>query len=120
MGILVAPTLRRSHAYLSQELDRPSPRLARSHGAMSRQHLVELIADGEGWIEAGHWFLEDHADTLTAQASHRFIVEGYEILRFEQHTTTGDEGRRHRQELEDRHGRDAFAAAGFADEPDHL
>ena len=63
----IAPDRRsgRADADLSQHLERAraAPRAAR-RSAMQPQHLGDLVADGEGRIEAGHRLLEDHADAV--------------------------------------------------------
>src|SRR5262249_9133030 len=65
--IVLEALLGRRDAYKAQHLNRPLARLLRRHWAVPQDDLDDLIPDREGWVERGHWLLEDHRDLVATQ-----------------------------------------------------
>ncbi|MNI08007.1 hypothetical protein D3C73_610300 [compost metagenome] len=89
--------------------------LAFRHAAMLTQHFGDLLTDLQDRVERGHRFLKDHADTVAANFLHVLERDGQKFLALE-FNLAGHAGVSGRQQAHDRHGRDAFAGAGFADD----
>ena len=79
--------------------------------------LGDLLADGHDGVEAGHGFLEDHADAGAADLPHVGGCSAGEVDAFEPDAAAGDAtGGRGREEAHDGERGDGFAGAGFADD----
>ena len=57
------------------------PGLGPAHPPMQPDHLRNLAAHGENWVEAGHRFLKDHADSATANFTQPCLWKLHEINR---------------------------------------
>jgi hypothetical protein len=82
--------------------------------------LGDLVADGEGRVEAGQWVLEDEPDLLAAQTAHRLLGEFEHVDPVEHDFAAHDLPRRIGDESRDRQGRHALTAARLADETEGL
>ena len=60
----IMPALGRADAHKAQHLQCLTARFGATEPAMKAQDFLDLIADGKHGIEAGHGFLEDHADAI--------------------------------------------------------
>ena len=103
-----------------QELDGARPRLVLAHPLVDEKRLHDLQPDGQHRVERGHRLLEDHRDVAAAQRAHLVLGEREEIASFEQDAPVRDASGRLGEEAHDRERRYRFAAAGFADQRDHL
>ena len=107
------PLLRRRDADLAQQLDRRARRAARGPAAeMDAQRLVDLEADREAGVEAGHRLLEDHrhvlADDLAPALRGRQAAAGRGPSKAQ---PVGGDLRRPRQQAHDRQHRHRLARA---------
>src|SRR6185437_2192131 len=104
------------NAHAAQHLDGALARLAPPGRAVAQDDLGDLVAHGKSRIERGHRLLKDHGERRAAQVAQRIGLERQEIDALEQHFAAGDAPGRLRHEAHDRERRDAFAAAGLADD----
>jgi hypothetical protein len=71
-------------------------------------------------IERGHRLLEDHADLAAADLADFRLAGAEQVAPLEMHVAAEDPAGRLREQTDDRHGGDALAAAGLADDADGL
>ena len=86
---------------------------------MQPQRLADLAADREHRIEARHRLLEDHADLVAADGAHGALVELEQIDPLEANAARDLAGRL-RDQAQDRHRGNRFAAAALADDGQRL
>ena len=103
-----------------QHLGRPLERGPVRQALVQDQGLADLPADGHDRVERGHRLLEDHGDLVAADRPHGVLVERDEVDAVEAHRSADDPSGRVGDEAQDRQGRDALAAAGFADDRQRL
>ena len=114
MGILVDAHVRGRHAHALQHVDGGASRSRCRQAAMARQHLADLVADGEARIEGGHRFLEDHGEPVAAQILHLPLGQCAELAPLENHGTRHTRSGFGQQPHDGQRG-DALAAAGLTD-----
>src|SRR6266542_4231627 len=85
---------------------------------MALQDLADLAANGEDRIERGHRLLEDEGDRAAAHAPELARRHGEQIATLEHGLAADDRGLG--QQADERHARDALAAARLADDAEHL
>ncbi len=118
--VLVQSLLRIADAHPFKQLQRTRARLGAAQAVMHPQGFADLFTDPEHRIEGGHRLLEDHGDLLAADPVHLALTGAGQILAVKQDPPAGDAAGRVRDQLEDRQGGQALAAAGFADDAKHL
>ena len=120
MRVVVDALGRRGNADEVEQFDRPlARRLARKAHVLA-QRLHDLEADREHGIERRHRILEHEADARAPNLADRGSVQPDEILSLEGDAPRRDLCRRHRQQLHQRHHRDALAGAAFADDDEQF
>jgi hypothetical protein len=102
-----------------QELER-----ARSSGLVGEAEvkngaLGQLFTDAEIGVQASHWILEDHGDAAAANMGELGLGQADELLAVEANAARSNAPVT-RQEAEDAQAGGALAAAGFADDAQHL
>ena len=114
MRVAVDSLFRAWNIYHLEHLDGFLARFLLIHVAMDAQALHDLLADGHGRVQRGHWILEDHADLVAAECAQLFFVQRQHVL-----AVAGDFGaflnyrERRFQQTQQRFCGNAFAAAGF-------
>src|SRR5262245_7790732 len=114
--VFIDALLGRGNSYVTQQLDGAGARLAAREPAVADQRLADLLADRVRRIERGHRLLKDHGKPIAAQVAHRCVGEIEKIVAVKA-DAAGNFGGSFRQQAHDGERSDAFAAAGFADEP---
>jgi len=102
-----------------QHLDGSCRRLRPCTVGMKEDGLGNLAADGIDGIERSHRILENNADSATAYLAHLFFGVLCDIFPVEQDFAPDDLAGL-RQDAQDGIGGNAFTAAGFADDAEHL
>ena len=120
MRILIDPGLRIGNAHIIQRLTDLFPNLIFLHFRMVQlQTFANLLADRHDWIQRCHWLLKDHCDLLSPDLFHLRLRLFQQILSIEQDLSSLYRGRS-RQKPHQRKAGHAFAAAGFAYDPQSL
>ncbi len=101
--------------YPFQQLQRPASGGATGQVAVQPEHLPDLAADGEVWVEAGDRFLGDQRNLCAEDRAVAARAQRKQVRAVEQ-AAPGDHGPAARQQAEDRGGGDGLAAAGLADQ----
>ena len=81
---------------------------------MADRWFAQLFADGQHRVQGRHRFLKDHGQLVAAQVGHLSGVQPQQIAVRETNFAAVDARGLRRQEAHQRHGGDAFAAAGLA------
>ena len=81
---------------------------------MADQRFAQLLPDGQHRVQGRHRFLKDHGQLVAAQVGHLSGFQPQQIAVREADLAAVDARRLRWQETHQRHGGDAFAAAGFA------
>jgi hypothetical protein len=81
---MVKASVRCRQPHPVQKLHRLGARSARTQAFVLPEHLGDLMAYGEDGIQGGHWFLEDHADVLSADPAQVTWSEAQEICAAEE------------------------------------
>ena len=113
------PLLRLGDTDKREELDGARPALRLVHAHVEAQHFLDLKADGEAGIEAGHRLLEDHGDVLADDLAPLRRVELQQIDAVELHLVGGNGGAVGQQAHDGQH-RHRLARAGLADDRQHF
>ena len=79
---------------------------------MAAQGLHDLVAHGQGGVEAGHGILEEHGGLRAAHGAHLPLAAGHDVAAFQQDTAR-DAGIV-RQQAQDGAAKHGLAAARFA------
>ena len=115
----VEPAARRGDLHLFEQFERALPCVASAEPAAPAQHLGDLRADPHDRIERGHRLLEDHRHVAAAMCAPGLARPAGQFV-----TEHGDapclNGQRRRQQAHHRERQHALAAAGFADDAEHL
>ena len=77
------------------------------------RRFAQLLPDGQHRVEGRHRFLKNHCQLVAAQIGHLSGFQPQQIAVREADLAAVDARRLRRQEAHQRHGGDAFAAAGF-------
>ena len=99
-------------AHQLQQLEGPLSGLLRAHAAMAAQGLHDLVAHGQGGVEAGHGILEEHGGLRAAHGAHLPLAAGHDVAAFQQDAAR-DAGIV-RQQAQDGTAKHGLAAARFA------
>ena len=99
-------------AHQLQQLEGPLSGLLRAHAAMAAQGLHDLVAHGQGGVEAGHGILEEHGGLRAAHGAHLPLAAGHDVAAF-QKDAARDAGIV-RQQAQDGTAKHGLAAARFA------
>src|SRR4051794_33277351 len=118
MWILVDAPLRCGDANEVEQLDRSPARVAAGHVEMVTEHLADLVPDLERRVERRHRLLEDERDLAAANTPQPRRRRRQQVLPVE-HRPAGDDGRLGKKSQEG-HEAHALAAAGLADDAEHL
>ena len=119
--ILLDATLRERHAHEVEQLDRALARLiVTDAGIVRRDRLGDLVTDREHGIERRHRILEDHRNLPTADLLQLLLRHGQEIATLVERLSAHDPPRRHRDQPEHRHDRDALSRTRLADDTECL
>ncbi len=118
--ILVEPPLGIGDADEPEQLHRAGARLLLRHVQMDEQRLHDLQPDRQDRVERGHRLLEDHRDVAPAAFAHLLVREIEEVHPLEHDLAVDDPARRLREQPHDRERRHRLAAAGLADDREHL
>ena len=113
--ILPEATFRARDADLLQQKHRAIPRFPAGYASMLQHRFFELVANGEGRVQARHRLLENHADAVAAQLGHAAMRELQQVHAVEQDAVAGAD-RPLRQEPHQRQRGKGLAAAGLADD----
>ena len=114
------PALRVRYADEREEFDGASGRGGGVPAKMDAHGLAQLAPDGQHGVERGHRLLKDHADLVAANAPHRLLVVGEEILPHKADGAAHDATGRAGDEAHNGEGRDALAAPALPDERERL
>src|SRR3954447_21951748 len=83
---------------------------------MQLDHLGDLVADRVDRIERGHRLLEHDRDLAGADLVHLGRAEWYQVAALPENLAADDAARRHRDQLQHRHGGHGLARARLADD----
>src|SRR5688572_33228340 len=97
-----------------EHLDRARTSLRARHLLVQHQRLDDLLAACVNRIQCGHRLLENHRDFLAANRTHCLVGQWNEIAPLEQDATFDDAAGRLRNQLQNRQGGHALAAARLA------
>ena len=120
MRIVVDARARVGNADLRQQRKRALADLRLRELHMQPHALADLTADPVQRIERRHRILEDHADARAADATHLGIGQRHQVASLEQDLAGQAEPPVIAVEAHDRARGDGLAAAGFADDAQHL
>jgi hypothetical protein len=87
---------------------------------MGPDRLGQLLGDREDRVQRRHRLLEDHRDAPAPDAAQLGRRRGQQILALEQDASIRDPAGRIGNQAQHRQGGDALAAAGLADDAQHL
>jgi hypothetical protein len=73
--VILESFVRPRNADLGEKLHNPVPRSFLRQPHVLADRLTDLVADGQGRIEARERILEDEPDLLAAQLAHRLVAE---------------------------------------------
>ncbi len=100
--VLVDAPLGARDADEPQQLDHALLGRARTHmGLVLADRLLDLMTDGEHWVERGHRVLEDHGDLATADLAQLTVLEREQIAALEERLAADDTALR--DQAEQRH-----------------
>ncbi len=117
--VLAHPGRRVGDAHRSQELDRAVGARLASEPQMQRQHLLEVLLDGQHRVERRQRILRDHPDLTAADIAQPRGLHGEDVTALEDDLAAGDLARR-RHHLHHRQGRDALARPALTDDAEAL
>ena len=118
--ILVNPLFGRREFDLAQHLDGLLHDALAAPGALRVDHFGQLVADGEHRVQRGLRVLQDHRDLAPPNLPHLPLALGKKILALQQYLALHGPGGFIGQQAHQRQGGDALAAAGLADQAQHL
>ncbi len=120
MRILVQTALRRGDPYPLEHLQRARPAGVPKDIAVRTDGFRDLVADLQRGIERSHRLLKDHRDAVPAQRAQRARRGRKEVRVLKHRRAALDPQRSALEQPHQREGRQAFAAAGFADDTERF
>ena len=118
--IFVQPLFRCRDAHPAQHLERPRAAFLARGVAVFADHLRDLVADPQGGVERCHRLLKDHRDPVSAQLPQGSRIRREQVFSLKDRRAAFDPERCAREQTHQRQRRQAFAAAGFADDAKRL
>jgi hypothetical protein len=114
--VLEDAALRLWHPHQPKHLDRAGAGLLARKPAVQDQRFGDLVADGQDRIQRRHRLLEDHGYGVAANLAHLGLRQVEQIATLEHHASVDGASGRRRDQAQEGKRRDAFAAAGLADD----
>src|SRR5580704_825491 len=115
VGEVVDTALGIRDAHLSEQIDAAGLDIVFGDLVVGVHRLVDLVADTQHWVHRAERILKDHRDVTSTDVAQLFLGELQQIASLE-HDLAADHLARSLDQTEDRHGRDALAAAGLTDD----
>ena len=113
--IVVYPLRRLWDAHEFEKLNRPRLRCLLFQTKVLPQRLNQLIADGKHGIERCYWILKNKANVTASNLAQFLLIKFQKVFAVQLRRSRDNLGRRHGKQFHQRHHRDAFAGAAFAD-----